>query len=123
VQILVPITGELITFDSGNPDNPVRPINLTKLLPSELADFSSEAIRYDFEAGVVELEITFTQQSIPIEWDAGGKIIKLRTETVEELEERQTRSEAALRKVLRDHTVSELHQMTGEAKLIRPFKE
>lgn len=122
MRILVPITGELITFQSGNPDNPVKPLNFNKLLPEGLDDFAWEAIEYDFERGVVELEITFVKKRIPTEWGTEGQVTASKPETDEALAKRQAESKNALHKVLRQHTTDELHQMTKEPKLIRPFK-
>lgn len=122
MRVLVPITGELISSNSGNPDNPVRPIDFTELLPVELADFAWEAIRYDFEAGVAELEITFKPKRIATKWDGEGNPTESRPETEGEFQQRQGKSENALRTVLKDHTISELYEMAKQPGLKRPFK-
>ena len=123
MRILVPLTGELITFNSGNPDNPVKPIDFTELLPIELTDFSWEALNYDFEAGVVELEITFKPTTIPTKWDDKGKAIESRQEEEDDFQQRKVASESALSKVLREHTIDELYAMSKCSRLNRPFKE
>jgi len=122
MRIVVPITGELIASKSGNPDNPVKPLDFRKLLPKGLDNFAWEAINYDFEAGVVELEITFSPKEIPTKFNDKVEVIETRFETQEEFSQRRIASENALRNVLREHTIDELHQMTGEQRLIKPFK-
>lgn len=119
MKVIVPITGELIGSDAGNPDDPVRPINLVKLLPVELTDFAWQAINYDFDAGLVELEVTFEPQIIETDWDGKSNPIAWREETQIELATRQTNTEEALRQILQDHTRDELHQMSGSPKLKR----
>lgn len=126
MRVVVPITGELITPEGGNPDNPVRPIDFTALIRQvsvESSDFSWEALNYDFENGVVELEISFEKGHIPTEFGADGSPTAFRLETDSEFNQRRTKSENALHSLLKEHTIGKLHQMTGELKLIRPFKE
>ena len=119
MRITVPITGELIGEGSGNPNNPIRPINLAKLLPVEVLDFSWTNAVYDYEKGLVSIEISFKNKQIPVEWDAQGKVTKLRRETDEELVGRKNASEVAI-KALLEKSVGKLYDLSGEARLIKP---
>lgn len=125
MRILVPITGELTAPGRGNPDNPVRPVDITTLarrVSVELSDFSWRVLNYDFENGIAELEVSFEKRNIPIKFDGEGNPTEFRLETKGEFQQRRTQSEDALHAILRDHTIDELHRATGEPKLVRPFK-
>ena len=122
MRIVVPITGELISYESGNPDNPVQPINFRKLVPKELNNFSWEAVSYNFEAGTVELEIVVEKGPKQIGFPPEGEIEKpehFRPETGAEFNQRKTDTENALRNIFGDNTTDELYQMAGESKLKR----
>ncbi len=125
MRITVPVTGELIDntkgFEVGSATNQVRPIRLEKLLPVEFLDFSWKDPLYDFDKGLVSIEISFKNKQIPIEWDAQGKVTKTRRETDEELVARRQASEAALLTEL-GKTPDELHNKTEEPKLKKPAK-
>lgn len=144
MRIKVPITGEVIEFDpkhpelaSGNSDNPVRPLDLNKLVPG--LDFAWRAIEYDFVTGIVELEITFLKKNIVLEWrdetdeefservrllDAppirGRVAKKQRKETDTEFNQRRANGEQALRDTFEKKTANELYAITKEPILKKP---
>jgi len=108
MKILMPITGELIGEQSGNPNNPVRPLDIGKLLPKNPKfGYAYACYNYDFENGTVELHFKSSQK---------------KEESDEEFQQRQVATENILRSALTEHTITELHQLTGEPKLIRPLK-
>lgn len=85
MRIVLPLTGEFISYDSktkigiGSNDNPVQPIDLTRLLrgqghPVAFADFSWQLIKLDYEEGEAEIEITFGRRKVP-RLDAQGKFL------------------------------------------------
>lgn len=122
MRVLVPITGDEVTYGSGNPDNPIRPLNIRELLPESLKRFSWRAIEYDFDKGVVKIELYFKKVDKPTKWDAEGREIEHIKETDVAFAKRQTDTANAITSILRTHTIGELHQLTGEPKLMRPFK-
>lgn len=125
MRITVPITGELIGPESGNPDNPVKPLDFRKLLPRDCQNFSWQAIKHDFEEGTVELEVTVEKGMKQIVFPPEGEEEKpeyFRPETDEEFNQRRIATEDTLRSTFEGQTVDELYQMAGEPKLT-PFKK
>lgn len=105
--IQMPVTGELIAPRSGSLDKPVRPINFIKLLPVGLTDFNFQVLNYDFDNGIAEIELTFTQRDEP---DAA-------------FEARKKDIETAITALLETHNFDELNELTKEPKLVKKFKK
>lgn len=120
MRITVPITGEILNGKSGNPANPVRPVNFHKLLPPGLDNFGWQAIEWDFENGTVEIEVTFRHDTFAT-LDGEGKLLSSRRETDTELNQRRTASENALRDMLKK-TKEELYALSGDKPLKKPFE-
>lgn len=102
MRIIVPITGEVTADGGGNPNKPIRPLNLTELLPAEFTDFGFKTINYDFDAGMVELELSFSKNE---------------SESDEGFTTRQEASQNAILKLLREHTADELYELAKQPKL------
>ncbi|MBA7494202.1 hypothetical protein ES702_04775 [subsurface metagenome] len=122
----IPLTGEIVDYDPEHPQlavgsdtDPVRPVDLRKLLPVELWDFAWRATEFDFENGMVTIETIFVKKRLVTERDTEGVPIAWRMETDLEFNQRQAASEKALRG-LKKKTMGELYQITGEPGLKKP---
>ena len=118
MRITVPITGELRSDLSGKTDNPVRPVDISKLLPPELRGSGFKCNHYDFKNETVELEITHTRQSIILSTNPDGTPNETRPETDEEFNTRVAQTESEIEK-LRGMESEELLQLTGDEKLVK----
>lgn len=125
----VPITGELTEYDPENPevargnsDNPVRPLDFSKLLPD--ADFAWIALEYDFENGFVTIEVEFAKKTIITEWDNTKdppEPLAWKKESDAEFYKRQADTGKALR-AFEKKTAKELYEKTKELELKKPEK-
>jgi|Deesub1362A_J573_1020465.scaffolds.fasta_scaffold13878_3 hypothetical protein len=108
MRIRVPITGKIlekrvvngVPYVSGDPDDPVRPVDFIDLLPAHLRDFGWQNPVYDFEKGEVELEIVFAKKAVEA---VPGDPAMMRPETDQEFEARRIATEAALDDIVRNH--------------------
>lgn len=129
MRVTVPVTGEMIGREwdgspSGNPDDPIRPIDIVRLLvdsgyPIECADFSLTLAGINADTGLAELEIAHQKKLIPTAWNAEGEAVASRDETDADFEKRKGDSEEALLDVL-GRPVDEIYQKTGEPRLKKP---
>ena len=126
--LMVPITGRLISYDPktkkgvGSDDNPIRPLDFNKLLPEE-CDFRWDAVVYNFESGMVIVEITFAKIVTVTELDSSKdppEPLAWRKESDAEFYKRQASTEKIIRDTLEDKSADELYKMTGEPKLEMP---
>ncbi|KKM98613.1 hypothetical protein LCGC14_1156170 [marine sediment metagenome] len=126
--IIVPITGELTSYDSktkqgvGNDKNPIRPIDFNKILP-EGCDFRWDAVSYDYEGGMTIVEITFAKKVTITELDNSKdppEPLAWRRENDAEFYKRQANTERIILAALDGKKADELYKITGEAKLIMP---
>ncbi len=122
-----PVTGKLISYDPktkigvGSNDNPVRPLDFNKLLPKE-CDFKWTAVSYDYEGGMVIIEITFTKKITVTEWDNAKtppEQLAWRTETDAEFYKRQMETEKILWDIFKK-PVDELYKLTGQPRVEKP---
>lgn len=117
--VRIPMTGEIINEDefSGNPDNPVRPVDLRKLFSENLSvPLSWQVVKYDLGAEMVTLRV-FTEKSSTIK-KKNGNILESRIETNKEFSERLTETEKVLME-LKKYSFDELYIMSNENKLKR----
>ncbi len=126
--IRVPITGKLISYDpktkigKGSDDNPIAPLDFNKLLPAG-HNFRWDAVSYDYEGGMVIVEITFSKITTVTEWDNSKKPpepIAWRREKDAEFYSRQAETEKVIYDTFEGKSADELHKMTGEPKLVMP---
>ena len=128
--IKVPMTGEIKEFDpehpelaSGNPDNPVRPLDFAKLLPRELLGFAWKAVELNFVNGIMTIEVMFSKKTIVTEWDNTKdppEPLTWRKESDAEFSQRQANSVKALSDTFEKKTAGELYEITKEPKLKKP---
>lgn len=116
MRIKIPLTGTLVTEDpdTGDPEDPVRVINL------DLGDVAWQAVAFDWDAGLVEVELEVPRHTGRHDPDTGKAFPD------EPPAKHATRRAAALSRVkslLLDHTVDELYGMAGDPRLRRPFKK
>ncbi len=126
--LTVPITGRLISYDPktkigvGSDDSPVKPLDFNKLLP-EGCDFKWEAVVYDYEGGMVIVEITFAKKVTVTEWDKTKdppEPLAWRKESDTEFYNRQANTEKIIRDTFDGKTADELYEITGEPGLEMP---
>ena len=126
--LTVPITGKLISYDPktkvgvGSDDNPISPLDFNKLLP-EGCDFKWEAVVYEYEEGMVIVEITFAKKVTVTEWDKTKdppEPLAWRKESDIEFYKRQANTEKIIRDTFEDKTADELYKVTGEPRLEMP---
>lgn len=126
--ITVPITGKLVSYDLvtkkgvGSDDDVVRPLDFNKLLP-EGCDFKWEAVVYDYEEGMVVVEITFAKMTTVTEQDNSKdppEALAWRKESDKEFYERQANTEKIIRDTFDGKSADELYEMTGEGRLEMP---
>lgn len=124
----VPITGKLVSYDPktkvgvGSDDNLIKPLDFNKLLP-EGCDFKWEAVVYNYEEGIVIVEITFAKKVTVTEWDKTKdppEPLAWRKENDVEFYKRQANTEKIIRDTFDDKTAEELYKMTGEPRLEMP---
>lgn len=130
--VRVPITGKLISYDPktkigvGSDDNVIRPLDFNKLLPmlaEERGGFRWDAVSYDYEGGMVIVEITFTKKTTVTEYDTSKdppEPIAWRKEKDAEFYKRQADTEKLIFEVFEGKSADELYKLTGESKLIMP---
>lgn len=130
MRLKIPMTGEVIDFDpgcykidgigiSGNPDDPVRVVNLN------LGGVSWRLVSIDLENDLMEIEVEAPQEaSIPL-LDSKGKPV-LNTDgtprfsrmTLTPEEKQQLLLKA--RYILGSHTIDEIYAITGDKRLVKP---
>ncbi|MBA7583585.1 hypothetical protein ES708_25531 [subsurface metagenome] len=104
MRLLIPLTGRVVAFSplSGDPDDPIKVINV------DLGDISWQAVSFDLENGVVEVEA-----DVPRHLDEDDASYLPRKARVLE----------NARSILKGHTRDELYAMGKSSRLKRPFKE
>ena len=126
--LTVPITGKLISYDPetkkgvGSDDSPVSPLDFNKLLP-EGSDFKWESVVYDYESGMVIVEITFAKKVAVTEWDNTKDPpapLAWKKESDAEFYNRQANTEKIIRDTFDGKSAADLYKITGEAKLEMP---
>ena len=126
--LTVPITGKLISYDPktkigvGSDDNPISPLDFNKLLP-EGCDFKWEAVVYDYEGGMVIVEITFAKKVTVTDWDKTKDPLEplaWRKESDTEFYKRQANTEKIIQETFAGKSADELYKITGEPKLEMP---
>ena len=126
--LTVPITGKLIKYDPktkvgvGSDTNPIGPLDFNKLLP-EGCEFKWEAVVYDYEEGMVIVEITFAKKVTVTEWDKTKdppEPLAWRKESDAEFYKRQADTEKIIRDTFEGKTAEELYKITGEPMLEMP---
>ena len=126
--LTVPITGKLVSYDPetkvgvGSDDKPIAPLDFNKLLP-EGCDFKWEAVVYDYEEGMVVVEITFAKKITITEFDKTKdppEPLVWRKESDAEFYKRQAATEKIIQDTFADKTAAELYKITGEPKLVMP---
>ncbi len=126
--LTVPITGKLIRYDSktkigvGSDDKPIAPLNFNKVLPEE-CNFKWEAVVYDYEEGLVIVEITFAKLTTVTEWDKSKdppEALAWKKESDAEFYKRQATTEKIIQDTFKDKSADELYEITGEPRLVMP---
>lgn len=123
MRIRVPLTGELIGKGKGNPNNPVRPINMVEAIlkrgySRNLTNFGWLLVGIDYDTGFADIEITFEKDMLA-DRDTDGNIIRstIREENDQEFEARKRATEIALGVVVNESTTDALFADTGEPRL------
>lgn len=101
MRLRIPLTGHLIADGKGDLEDPVRAINLN------LGNLRWSAVSYDFDAGIMEVEA------------------EVRKDPDESEEQYQRRRQLILdnaKHLLESHTIDELYQMSGSARLKKNMK-
>ena len=114
MRVKIPLTGTRLPDGGGDPNDPVSVITL------ELGDVSWRAVSWDWDNGLVEVELIERPRHSK-EVDAGGNPI-----FTEPLIAYQARRDAALdhvRSLLVDKTPDELYALSGSPRLKNLFKE
>lgn len=126
--LTVPITGKLIEYDPktkvgiGSDDKPIGPLDFNKLLPDG-CEFKWEAVVYDYEEGMVIVEITFFKLTTVTEWDKSKdppEPLAWRKESDLEFYKRQAETERIIQEAFAGKTADELYKITKEPKLEMP---
>lgn len=118
MRVTVPITGELLPDGSGNQDNPVRPVDIRRILPPNARNFGFDVVSYYYDQRVAQLDIYFEKASITTRVDEHGDPIEFRQETDAEFNSRVGETEAELAKI-RGKGIDEIRNLTGEPELTR----
>jgi len=126
--LTVPITGKLIKYDPktkvgvGSDDKPIAPLDFNKLLP-EGCDFKWAAVLYDYEEGMVIVEITFDKKVTVTGWDNTkdpAEPLAWKRESDAEFYKRQAKTERVIRDTFEGKTAKELYKVTGEPEIEMP---
>ncbi len=119
--IELPITGELIGENSGNPENPIKPVNLHRLIPIEQAQRCSQRVlRYDFEKETATVDVIVERGYKIVGYDKDGFVITER-ETDAEYNDRLTQTTASLNG-LKAKSLEDIRIISKEPRLIKPIK-
>lgn len=114
MRVKIPLTGTLTSEEPyiGDEADPVR------VIPLDLGDVAWRAVAFDWEAGLVEVELEVprhvgridpeTELPIPEETEAAHKA-------------RRDQALARVKTILVDKNVDELYELTGAARLKRPL--
>jgi len=123
----VPITGKLKSYDPktkvgiGSDDDHPRPLDFEKLVPG--CGFRWDAVSYDYEGGMVIVEITFAKIITVTKWDHSKdppEELAWERESDAVFYERQASVEKLLWSIFQEKTVDELYEITGESRLVVP---
>lgn len=117
MRLTIPLTGTVLVENplSGDPNNPVRPIDI------DLGNVSWTMVDIDLENTVMIIEVSPSEQIDKDTGDVdtnGNPIYKRRQATEREKMDFLWKAQC----LVMEHTKDELYQMSGCSKLKRPFK-
>jgi len=114
MRCLIPLTGTLLSGGSGDPNDPIR------IIPLDLGDVSWRAVSFDWENGVVEVELEPTPRYVRRMDPLTGNPVSDETETEYDL--RRTRALNHVKQLL-SKSKDELYTLSKSPRLKNPFKE
>lgn len=118
MRIAIPITGTVLCEDplTGDPDDPIRPIGL------DLGHVSWVLEDVDLEDEVAVIEVTASPM---IDIELPGQVDETGLQVYERRPTTPAERAAALQRVrdlILNKTKAELYELTGDTRLVKPFK-